>query len=155
MALKNTLTYIVCPQSAMIRLDRRSPNIINMLSEGLSITRRVVAPLQASEIVALGNVIVFHDLSSKAVELVYKNRDKVVVVVLNDTPNVSQLTKLQYAHCIVLKNEGLYQVYRQGNEVCVKAENECRVYKQGDTNVVPVTNPIEPMPNEPTPTPSA
>lgn len=149
MALKNTNSfdsgYIVCQNSAMIRLNRRSPVIINMLSTDLALDRRVIKPLPANQIETLTiGQFVFHAVSSKAVEYLGKFRGDFAVVILDDTPTVSQLSKLKAASWIVLRNSGLYHMYNQDNEFYVKAENENKVYKQGQTNVIAKTNPIEP-----------
>ena len=142
--MKIASAYIVCQNASMIRLNKRAPVIINMKNDSLSVGRREIKPVKRSQIVSLAmGLFATKCNSAQAIELILKQAGEFAVLIITDTPTVDQFQKLSAGKCIALKEQGLYQVYSENGNVMVKDENNRRVFRQGQSNIVPRTNPIE------------
>ena len=134
--------YICCQDASMNRLNRRAPNIINMQSQSLTVGRRTLQPIGNQERIVLAQGLSMVKCNtSYAFEYSNKHSGEVIIFIITDSPAYGSFKKL-IQRGIVLKDQGLYQAYIQNGVVCVKSENELKVYKQGESNLVPITDPI-------------
>lgn len=135
--------FVVCANATMIRLDRRSQNIINMGSSLLCLDRRQIEPKKKNEIVQIdNNVFVCRCSSSFSEILADTKKHECGIIILTNTPIVDQLNKLISKNWIILKDTGLYQI-QYINDLVVFDENERKQYGKGQTNILPNKSPSQ------------